>query len=566
MINTIIKYLLLIGVLFVVQSCKNDPSSHPNSSLRETGEEVYKEALTIAVDTTAAAFAQLVVLDNNYKKGVQSHTLSYYIQNGMKTRWLYQDMPSRLFAEYLAVLDSIDSDGLNPETYRRTALKNTVDSLYAHQVPDEVKAECDKEITASFFLLLEHLTKGRFAKKFYGEHSWFRPKNTLSPSDLLLQIDDKEPLSGLITSLLPTSKQYQKMRVKYAALKKLTADSLLVLTIDNPKNFAVGYTATVVTQLRNILKQKGFDSSITDTPETVDSTLIAAVQRFQQSKGLTPDGVLGKQTLYFINMNPTKERDLLQLNMERMRVFNNNLGDNYAIVNIPDFKLALYQKDSVLFETKVVVGKSATSTPIFTDTIQYVEFRPTWSVPQSIIKKEIIPQIVSQANPEKYKNRGYTMYENGKKIDPTQVDWNDPSVRKRRFFFVEAPSANNSLGLVKFILTNSMSIYLHDTPSKYFFDREVRALSHGCVRVQNPSQLAYQLLKNEDAENPWTEERVNEAMHGKRNQYRVPLKTKFKINIIYNTSWIDEQGQQIIKNDIYNIDDEQLKEIKQFDS
>ena len=178
----------------------------------------------------------------------------------------------------------------------------------------------------------------------------------------------------------------------------------------------------------------------------------------------------------------------------------------------------------------------------------------------------MIPQIVSQANPEKYKNRGYTMYENGKKIDPTQVDWNDPSVRKRRFFFVEAPSANNSLGLVKFILTNSRSIYLHDTPSKYFFDREVRALSHGCVRVQNPSQLAYQLLKNEDAENPWTEERVNEAMHGKRNQYRVPLKTKFKINIIYNTSWIDEQGQQIIKNDIYNIDDEQLKEIKQFDS
>ena len=119
---------------------------------------------------------------------------------------------------------------------------------------------------------------------------------------------------------------------------------------------------------------------------------------------------------------------------------------------------------------------------------------------------------------------------------------------------------------MKFILTNSMSIYLHDTPSKYFFDREVRALSHGCVRVQNPSQLAYQLLKNEDAENPWTEERVNEAMHGKRNQYRIPLKTKFKINIIYNTSWIDEQGQQIIKNDIYNIDDEQLKEIKQFDS
>lgn len=158
------------------------------------------------------------------------------------------------------------------------------------------------------------------------------------------------------------------------------------------------------------------------------------------------------------------------------------------------------------------------------------------------------------------------MYEKGKKVDPTTIDWTDPSVHKRGFHFVEAPSANNSLGLVKFILTNDMSIYLHDTPSKYFFQRDDRALSHGCVRVQNPNELAYHLLKNEATETPWTLEKVNEAMNGKRSQYRIALKTKYKINILYYTAFIDENGELTLKNDIYDLDNEQLKEIKRFES
>ena len=525
---------LLLTAFLLLQSCKKNPASHPNSSLRDTGEEIYKEALTISVDTSATTFEKLSIADIDQKKGIQSETYNYYTQNGNKTRWLYQDMPSRLFAEYLSVLDSIANDGLNPETYRRNALAKAVDSAYTHQLSDEYKANLDKEITASFFLLTQHLSKGRLGRKNYGDHSWIPPKSKRKNIDLLLNIDDNQPLSTIVNNLLPKSKQYQKMRKKYVLLKKQTLDSAETIDFANFKDFVYGYTAPVIEKLR---------------------------------KGLTPDGVLGKQTLYFINMNDTRTRDLLKLNMERMRVFNNYLGDHYAIVNIPDFKLSLFEKDSLLFETRVIVGKSATSTPIFTDTIQYVEFRPTWSVPQSIIKKEMIPQIVSQANPEKYKKRGYTMYENGKKVDPTQVNWNDPAVHKRGFYFVEAPSANNSLGLVKFILTNGMSIYLHDTPSKHFFDRDYRALSHGCIRVQNPSEFAYHLLKNEESETPWTIEKVTEAMQNtKRSQYRIALKTKYKVNIIYYTAWVDNNGEVVIKNDIYELDTPQLNEIKRFES
>ena len=148
---------LLLTAFLLLQSCKENPASHPDSSLRDTGEEIYKEALTIGVDTSAATFEKLLIADADQKKGVQSDTYNYYTQNGNKTRWLYQDMPSRLFAEYLSVLDSITNDGLNPETYRRNALAKAVDSAYTHQLSDEYKANLDKEITASFFLLTQHL-------------------------------------------------------------------------------------------------------------------------------------------------------------------------------------------------------------------------------------------------------------------------------------------------------------------------------------------------------------------------------------------------------------------------
>ena len=562
-----IKLYFLVAVLAILQSCKKNPASHPNSSLRETGEEFYTEALTIATDTTTVSFENIPVLDSYYKKGVLSETHSFYTQNGNKTRWLYEDMPSRLFNEYLSVLDTITNDGLTPETYRRTALKKAVDSAYTHKLSNEYKATLDKQITASFLLLTKHLTSGRFTKITYGKHTWRKPKyDTQKNINILLNIDDKETLANAIAPLFPKNKQYEQMKSLYVQLKKQTVDTFLTINFPNAKDFVYGYSDPIVEQLRNGLKKKGFDATPEIDTQMVDSTLIRAVQRFQKSNGLTADGLLGKQTLYFLNMNKTRECDLLQLNMERMRVFNNDLGENYAVVNIPDFKLSLFHKDSLLFETRVVVGKTETSTPIFTDTIRYVEFRPTWSVPQSIIKKEMLPQIISQADPEKYQKRGYTMYEKGKKVDPTTIDWTDPSVHKRGFHFVEAPSANNSLGLVKFILTNDMSIYLHDTPSKYFFQRDDRALSHGCVRVQNPNELAYHLLKNEATETPWTLEKVNEAMNGKRSQYRIALKTKYKINILYYTAFIDENGELTLKNDIYDLDNEQLKEIKRFES
>ena len=200
----------LLGVFSLcLQNCKNDPASHPESSLRETGEEFSTEALTMVVDTSVTSFENIPVLDNAYQKGILSDTRTYYVLNGGKTRWLYQDIPSRLFAEYMQVLDSIDNDGLNPETYRQTPLKKAVDSAYVHKADESYKVQLDKEITASFLLLTKHLTNGRFLKKTYGKHSWLKPKNSrhhpLEPTHHIFA-SGQSPVSTDEKPLPPTEK------------------------------------------------------------------------------------------------------------------------------------------------------------------------------------------------------------------------------------------------------------------------------------------------------------------------------------------------------------------------
>ncbi|MDO5105843.1 murein L,D-transpeptidase [Capnocytophaga sp.] len=554
-------FVLLVGIAF--QSCKNTGS--PEQLVEEIkSRETYENFRTISIsDTTQKSFNQIIIVDSVFRKTIISETKSFYKQNNFQTRWLYERKATKLFYDYMNVLENSENYGLNPQTYRYQSLKNQVDSLYASSPTLPAIEKLDKEITASFLLLTRHLESGRIKKLAHGKHIWRRSKKNRDDVEILLKMKDDENLSEIMDVLHPQHTLYQRMSEKYKSLKNKPDDTLRNVVIENAKEFLMGYKDKSVGDLRYNLLKKGYEAIAEKSENQVDNSLLKALMHFQKDNGLYPDGIPGKSTLYYVNMNVSQQRELLRLNMERIRLLNNNLGDDYIIVNIPDFKLFVYHKDSVIHQMNVIVGREYTATPVFVDTLKYVEFRPTWTVPQSIIKNEMIPQMVAQSDPEKYQKRGYTLYENGKKIDPKTVDWSSPDIKKRTFRFVEAPSARNSLGLVKFILTNDMSIYLHDTPSPRLFARENRALSHGCVRVEQPVELAYLLLKNQEGD--WTREKVEEAMQSGRNQRRIALKTKYLVNILYITAWVDENDKLIIKNDIYGFDQEQLKELKRYE-
>jgi len=557
-----LKHICLLSVVILFAACR-DKGKNGDLLDEMAGREINEpyEPLFLQ-DTAVASLKKVTIKDNYYKPAIEREVVNFYKKYNYQTRWLYQNKPSPLFASYIKTLTELTDYGFFPQNYRQHELDSLVGHLYQHKDSLFLKQleTTDREITASFLLLTRHLTKGRIPKVGDAVRVWKRNKPIFDNVELLLKLKDTDNLSTIIETLQPQQTFYKAMAQKYKELLKDTT-SYIPLAIADPKSFAVGYSDSTVVALRNQLGLRGYKPVAQGVPAEVDSLLIEAVKQFQRQVGLTADGVPGAQTMSYLQMTPQQQSDLLLLNMERLRWQNKDLGEDYILVNIPEYRLRLFHKDSLKFTTNVVVGRPDTPTPIFSDSIKFVEFRPTWSVPISIVRKEMIPRIVDSGDSLKYAKRGYKLYENNKEIDPATINWRDEKTLRRNLAFVENPSANNSLGLVKFILYNDMSIYLHDTPSKKLFDNTQRTYSHGCVRVQYPDSLAYQLLKH-TAE--WNYQKVNDAMQTGRDQYRVHPKQHFVVDISYLTAWVDEAGQLVIRNDPYQFDKEQLKLLERY--
>lgn len=557
-----LKHICLLSVVILFAACR-DKGKNGDLLDEMAGREINEpyEPLFLQ-DTAVASLKKVTIKDNYYKPAIEREVVNFYKKYNYQTRWLYQNKPSPLFASYIKTLTELTDYGFFPQNYRQHELDSLVGHLYQHKDSLFLKQleTTDREITASFLLLTRHLTQGRIPKVGDDVRVWKRNKPIFDNVELLLKLKDTDNLSTIIETLQPQQTFYKAMAQKYKELLKDTT-SYIPLAIADPKSFAVGYSDSTVVALRNQLGLRGYKPVAQGAPAQVDSLLIEAVKQFQRQVGLTADGVPGAQTMSYLQMTPQQQSDLLLLNMERLRWQNKDLGEDYILVNIPEYRLRLFHKDSLKFTTNVVVGRPDTPTPIFSDSIKFVEFRPTWSVPISIVRKEMIPRIVDSGDSLKYAKRGYKLYENNKEIDPATINWRDEKTLKRNLAFVENPSANNSLGLVKFILHNDMSIYLHDTPSKKLFDNTQRTYSHGCVRVQYPDSLAYQLLKH-TAE--WNYQKVNDAMHKGRNQYRARPEQHFVVDISYLTAWVDEAGQLVIRNDPYQFDKEQLKLLERY--
>ena len=557
-----LKHICLLSVVILFAACR-DKGKNGDLLDEMAGREINEpyEPLFLQ-DTAVASLKKVTIKDNYYKPAIEREVVNFYKKYNYQTRWLYQNKPSPLFASYIKILTELTDYGFFPQNYRQHELDSLVGHLYQHKDSLFLKQleTTDREITASFLLLTRHLTQGRIPKVGDGVRVWKRNKPIFDNVELLLKLKDTDNLSTIIETLQPQQTFYKAMAQKYKELLKDTT-SYIPLAIADPKSFAVGYSDSTVVALRNQLGLRGYKPVAQGVPAQVDSLLIEAVKQFQRQVGLTADGVPGAQTMSYLQMTPQQQSDLLLLNMERLRWQNKDLGEDYILVNIPEYRLRLFHKDSLKFTTNVVVGRPDTPTPIFSDSIKFVEFRPTWSVPISIVRKEMIPRIVDSGDSLKYAKRGYKLYENNKEIDPATINWRDEKTLKRNLAFVENPSANNSLGLVKFVLHNNMSIYLHDTPSKKLFDNTQRTYSHGCVRVQYPDSLAYQLLKHTSE---WNYQKVNDAMQTGRDQYRVHPKQHFVVDISYLTAWVDEAGQLVIRNDPYQFDKEQLKLLERY--
>jgi murein L,D-transpeptidase YcbB/YkuD len=233
-----------------------------------------------------------------------------------------------------------------------------------------------------------------------------------------------------------------------------------------------------------------------------------------------------------MNIPPQERLRTILVNMERLRWMPEMIPPDLILVNIPEYRMHVYEGGEEVLSMDVVVGTAATRTVIFNDSLSHIVFSPTWSIPQSIVRNEILPAMA--------RDPGYLKRKGMERIGGSDAN---PVIRQR-------PGAGNALGRVKFIFPNTYNIYLHDTPGKGVFAREKRAFSHGCIRLDKPIELAQYLLRGDST---WTPEAIKAAMYSEREQY-VRLRRKRPVTIAYFTSWVDANGLLHFRDDVYGHD------------
>ena len=361
--------------------------------------------------------------------------------------------------------------------------------------------------------------------------------------------------AGYLRSFQPSHPQFEALRQQLIALRSEARSPKRSVIIPEGPILKKGVEHAQVILLRKRLEVSSNDGTALLYGDALDE----AVKRFQSERGLVVDGVVGAGTREVLNKttqgNLPRQRQIL-LNMERWRWLPEDLGTLYVHVNVPEFIARVVKDGQVIHTTRVVVGKPTSQTPIFSHKMQEIVFGPYWNVPTSIKVEEIRPYLREEApwflgggwNTSIFRRQGLRVRYGGREVDPGAIDWNQVDIRNLEIF--QPPGPNNVLGRVKFVFPNKHDVYMHDTTQKHLFANEIRAESHGCVRVQNPERLAAILLEYDQA---WTAARVESAIQNGYDQH-VPLSHKVPVHITYFTFWVNDDGSSSSSGDLYGHD------------
>ncbi|MCX5493619.1 L,D-transpeptidase family protein [Kaistia dalseonensis] len=318
--------------------------------------------------------------------------------------------------------------------------------------------------------------------------------------------------------------------------------------VPGDKKLSLGMRDPSVVVLRQRLIVSGDLADGLGQSETYDSYVDAAVRRFQARHGLPADGVLGRSTVVAMNITAAVRLGQLQTNLVRLRSMSGFLGDRYVMVNIPAAAVEVVEGTRVVSRHTAVVGRIERETPILASKIYQIRFNPFWTVPASIIRKDLIP--LMQKQPDYLEKKHIRIYDpQGQEVPPTAIDWTTDQATKG-YTFKQDPGSFNSLGTVKLNFLNQYEVYMHDTPEKSLFASEERFDSSGCVRVQNIRQVIAWLLQNDPA---WPRERIDD-MFRTGETLDVAVKPEVPVYFQYVTAWAMSDGVVHFRNDIYNRD------------
>ncbi len=361
-----------------------------------------------------------------------------------------------------------------------------------------------------------------------------------------LEAFEQSTPAAFLRSLPPQSPEYARLLKHKLALEAQLARGGWGPTVPGTK-LERGASGPAVVALRERLSAMGFMGR--SATATYDTSIEAAVQRFQVAHGLVADGVAGAATLAEIN-RPVEDRLAAVVTaMERERWINRPLGQRHIWVNLTDYTARIVDDGKVTFQTRSIIGEidPDMQTPEFSDIMEYMEINPDWTVPRGIIQREYLPTLQRNPNALSHLN---VIDARGRVIPRSQVNFANYTARTFPYNLRQPPSRSNALGTVKFMFPNPHAIYLHDTPDKSLFARDRRAFSNGCIRLNDPHDFAYRLLAAQTSDPKGTFDRILASGQ----QTRLNLETPVPVHLVYRTAFTDAKGALHFRRDIYGRD------------
>ncbi len=483
----------------------------------------------------------------------------FYIRRDFQPAWSkdYKFIPqAQMLVNYLNHMNKhgLKTDSANITTLKEAIKKSNDTQWFRMKDKQETFIYTDMLLSAAFFKDSQKIWRGHFKNDdlenlWKIKHKKIKYGKTL---DSILSSGNNDPF----TEFEPLHKDYKELKTILNKYTKIAENGGWPTVNPQSKVLIKGDIDPEIIHLRKRLYLSGDISHFEDN-KTFDHELEQAVMHFQHRHKLKEDGVVKGETLKEMNI-PIEDRiEQIIINMERWRWVPEEPSEKYILVNIPEFKMHVFEKNAEIYNMKVIVGRSGAYTPIFSDQIEKIVINPSWIVPANIATSELVPMIkrdtsiLSKQNIEIFTDYSFTTM-----IDPDTIDWVNLDARKFTYVLKQKSNFYNPLGHIKFLFPNEFDIYLHDTPSDHLFEESERNFSHGCIRIEDPVWLASYLLNDEPQ---WNKKKLYEAIYRQEEQ-SISLKKKLPVFILYFTTWVDEKGTIHFMKDIYD-HDKQLKSI-----
>jgi murein L,D-transpeptidase YcbB/YkuD len=446
---------------------------------------------------------------------------AFYAARNFVPLWFAQGQPTKTAAAAIARLRQAEADGLDANDYPTPDLKTLA-------ADPDARAQAELRLTSSILSYAREAQSGRVIPSRISTNIEFSPP-VPDPAAVLEKVAKADDIAKTLDAFNPQHDGFRALKRKLAELRGKTENDKIVHVPTGP-TLRIGTIDERVPLVRERLGVSGEGN-------VYDANLAQAVKAFQREKGIGADGMLGPHTLDVLNggrRSTSTDIKAIVSNMERWRWLPRDLGHGYVMVNIPDFTLKVVKDHRTAFHTRIVVGKPATPSPNFAAAIENILVNPTWHVPQSIIYNEYLPAL--REDPTVLARMGLVMEHN-----------RDGSISIR-----QPPGERNALGRIKFNFPNRFQVYLHDTPDKNLFSQERRAYSHGCMRVQNPTQFGEVLASIGLPGENITAERLH-SMFGTGERW-LNFKHKVPVYLVYFNAYVDDAGKLVVRPDLYGYD------------